>query len=184
MAASSSGDGAARHEELLHRSTRGGRLQRRAIEQLLSNDLPPHPVVLACRSFDSALAEELVHGWAWGMFSACEVQRLAIKSFEDQQALLARLNLADTHASESLRALAGLGNSGRQPNNVAHQLRAWLGEPSIPSPFYASIDVLITKPRSSQRVLAPRKMPFMLPHYNKNYNTTTIKYDKTTIKLR
>eukprot|EP00972_Heterocapsa_arctica_P075478 11132851-Heterocapsa_arctica.AAC.1 len=72
--------------------------------------------------FDSRLAHGLVMDWGWGHMSASSVQRQAKLAHDDERALLDRLGQSPDHGSRSLKALAGLGNSGSLPGNVHRDL--------------------------------------------------------------
>eukprot|EP00959_Pyramimonas_sp_CCMP1952_P409469 8581540-Pyramimonas_sp.AAC.1 len=138
---------------------RGGRLQR--AQQ--SFPRPGHGEVGNCK-FDSDLAFDLVRRWAWGEISAVQVQRLARKSYDDQSALLDRLEMPLNHIPVALNELAKLGCWGRHDGNINKELIAWLGHPVLPQIVQVRLNVLVEKPRGTQKTIRSVDMPFLLPH--------------------
>ncbi len=110
------------------------------------------------------MATHLAHEWGWGLLSAPEVQKLAHLALQDELSILQRFGLSPDASSASLRALAGLGGSGRYPGNMQRDLVRILGEPSLPKPFMAPIHMKIQKPRRGESGVQQVRFPFLLPH--------------------
>ena len=104
------------------------------------------------------------YGMGVGPHKRNSSSKKALAAHEDEQALLARLNMSGEEGHTSLKALAMLGGKGRYPGNVHRDLVAYLGEPNIPAAFIALIHVRISKPRRFQRNVMPVSLPFLPPH--------------------
>ena len=157
--AESSGAGASR--------IRGGRLQKRKRlrEELAAAGQRETPTAASSQhQFDSSLAFHLVQQWAWGFYSAPQVQVLAARAYEDQRKLLRENGLSEDLAAESLHYLAAMGKFGRYPGNIARELKNWLQEPKCPKPLVVNITIRVHKPRRQRPAIAPRPSEFMLPH--------------------
>jgi hypothetical protein len=115
-------------------------------------------------NIDSELARHLVNEWAWGHISAAEVQRLAQFAHNDEVLLLQRLGFASSSGSKSLKALAGLGNTGRCHQSIHRDLVLYLGEPASPPPLEVPIHTLNMKPSNGDDKVVLHNMPFFLPH--------------------
>jgi hypothetical protein len=105
-----------------------------------------------------------VNEWAWGHISAAEVQRIAYLAYQDECNLLAKLGCPSSAGSTSLKALSGLGNSGRCNQNIHRDLMIYFGEPDAPPPLKVLIPVRNVKPTGDNDDIFKHAMPFMLPH--------------------
>jgi hypothetical protein len=136
---------------------RGGRRQRQAATELVDAAVHGERVT-------STLAKHLLQQWAWGHYSAAELQRLAFAAREDEKAAVVRAGGNHGHCDESLAKLAALGRNGQYSGNIQRDLIRWLGETNIPSPLSVNIEAKIIKPKAGQPAIAPVPMMFMLPH--------------------
>jgi hypothetical protein len=149
----------------------GGRNQKRKAAEIAATARAPNQDTA---KFDSGLAKNLIDQWVWGKCSAASVQRTAKLSYDDAAIMCRKAGVSTEHIPKSLRALAELGNHGNSSGNVNRDLITWLGEPCIPPPFRATINVQIAKPaaRAIRFILGvdapglrqPVKFSFLLPH--------------------
>lgn len=104
------------------------------------------------------------------------MQRTAELAYNDQVAMLRSLGLPEGHADPVLKHFSGLGASGTQMSNINRDLVKYLGQPSLPATYKASIHVKLQKPRKHQSTLASVNMAFLLPHELFNYFYTKRPY--------
>ena len=120
---------------------------------------------LASEGIDSHLVSHLLTEWAWGHLSAPKVQKIAYRSWLDQQGLLQSLNLSTGLCHQSLHKLASLGTWGRHPNNAHAELVSYLGEPSTPAPFSKKVPMVCEKVSDAYPIQhRDIELPIYLPH--------------------
>lgn len=116
----------------------------------------------------TSLPDYLLRQWAWGQVSAVALQTTALHAYNDQLALLRSLDISEDRACAKLKALARLGNFGKQPGNVQTQLITYLGSPSTPPCHYHQVPVTILKQRTASSgedaVATSIDFPIFLPH--------------------
>ena len=188
----------AEREVLVRESQKGGSNQRkRALEKLVRGGQPAwssRALPSGAKRHDSELGKFLVQSWSWGWKSAAEVQRLASKAREDEQALLRRCGLDMSLGSSMLKALAGLGANGKFVGNITKELQRYLGEPDMASATTFDIPVRVLKPRLPNRfgrmavAVAPfsvsrQKVPFLLPHvwFHHLFHNNRREFNRTVI---
>jgi hypothetical protein len=113
---------------------------------------------------ESQQVKALIQEWGWGHCSAADVQRTAELAYNDQVAILKSLGLPEVHADPVLKHLSGLGGSGTFSGNIQRDLFRYLGQPSLPTTYKASIHVQVQKPRKYQATITSINMAFLLPH--------------------
>ena len=113
---------------------------------------------------DSSLALLLLRKWAWGHYSANEVQTLAAAALKDQKSLLRSIHVNENFASSSLEALAKIGDSGKYPNSARRDLISALGEPPVPEPCYVSTAITLAKPSPGEAKVQNMPVSVFLPH--------------------
>ena len=113
---------------------------------------------------DSSLALLLLRKWAWGHYSANEVQTLAAAALKDQKSLLRSIHVNENFASSSLEALAKIGDSGKYPNSARRDLISALGEPPVPEPCYVSTTITLAKPSPGEAKVQNMPVSVFLPH--------------------
>lgn len=161
----------AKRELLEHQSKTGGKRQRtKALEGLELMDREEAGEVTHPERFDSTNGKDLVKAWSWGDKPAAEVQRAANLAYTDEQYLLRRLKCHPDKGSQMIKALASIGNWGKQMQHANNNLQTYIGEPNMPKEHMFQVTArVIKRPR---RVLAPLArygvcailLPFMLPH--------------------
>ena len=72
------------------------------------------------RDVASELVMYLLGQWAWGLLSATKIQVIAMKTVNDIDTVTAGTNFSTK--LQFLKVLAGLGTSGKHPQNCAHDL--------------------------------------------------------------
>ena len=114
---------------------RGGKHQRASkrsraeVELAHAYDEPAIHLPTSAHAFDSAIAFELVKGWAWGSHSATDVQRLAHLVHKDFSSVLAKaLHIPTGWIPESITKLAKLGSWGKHLGNI-HRFEDTAGRP-------------------------------------------------------
>jgi len=137
---------------------KGGRKQRAAAREILLAHSASQ------LKFQSRLAKHLIEQWAWGQYSATEVQTLAKAAYDDQVAFAASNNIGKQTIPEDLFKLASLGCSGRYPGNMHRDLLTWLGDLNVVKPFQCNIQVKVQKPRKTTLAISTVPMHFLLPH--------------------
>ena len=117
------------------------------------------------------MAVSIIKDFLLGVKSGAEVQRIAHLSFEDQRKLLGKesvsqgRNIAD-QVSTSIRTLASIGNWGKRPGNVNHELLNSLGEPRLPKPTKVDVTLKVPKPKARKAFTKFVRVgyPLILPH--------------------
>ena len=163
---------------------RGGRLQRiaraKAVAASSSNASSTGsswhiPVSnLTHQSFDSEVVNFLVYQWAWGHMSATKVQQIAHVSYNDQIALLQKLNLSYDNISTSLKKFASLGTWGKNPANCHDELLKYLGEPETPKPIMQDVTLKIPKPQPGCPTEQTRQIPIFFFIFGSTSTTIAI----------
>ena len=142
----------------------GGRQQRKRKLEALVPDVPSEPSAATAKKIDSQMVFYLVCKWAWGFYSAIQVQSLAMKAYDDMRALVEKLGRSIDEIPSSLKDVAELGSRGRWTGNIQTELKLWLGEPSCPPPTSVPIAVKVSKPRNRTKTKQTVPCDFMLPH--------------------
>ena len=123
----------------------------------------------ALASPGSALSKLLIRRWAWGQFSASEVQVLAAQALADQVSLLESIGVSPSFANTSLQILAGLGAEGTIKGNIRRDLISALGDPALPEPVLIKAEMVITKPQPGESPLQEVDVAMLLPHELMSY---------------
>ena len=127
---------------------------------------PPSTAVATSRihQFDKKLALYLVRRWAWGHKSSAEVQREALKAYEDELDLLDRVSMSADYASKSLKCLAWLGSKGALGGNIFRDLKTLLGDPKMIECAWEMVPMVVAKPEHGAETVRVAPFPLLLPH--------------------
>lgn len=150
----------------------GGRQKKRKLDLQRGGVLDNYESAYVVQSLT---VKELLKCWAWGEFSACQIQSIAHSALSDQKQLLLKIgghsHNWEQHLEQDLVRMAGLGTSGKHKANCHRDLLEWLGKPQMPTPFTVHIDARLQKatPKAKAKALArpvTMKVPmkFVLPH--------------------
>ena len=150
---------------------RGGKHQRASkrsraeVELAHAYDEPAIHLPTSAHAFDSAIAFELVKGWAWGSHSATDVQRLAHLVHTDFSSVLAKaLHIPTGWIPESITKLAKLGSWGKHPGNIHRDLKILLGDPSVPEAHCVRVPINVCKAQEGTENIVTAPLPVLLPH--------------------
>ena len=111
------------------------------------------------------LVDSNIKAWAWGDLSATFVQKQAANAYYDQARLLKSIGFSEDCISVTLKRVASIGSWGKHPGNCHESLRAFLGEPNVPSPFLHDVPMLLKKSKGGvANVTDVVKFPVLLPH--------------------